>query len=248
MTAGLNWLKRPIAHRGLHEAARGIVENTSSAFQAALDAGYAMEADVRLTGDDKVVVFHDESLDRLTTTTGTVGALDVAALKRAAFRDTKDRIQTLPELLEQISGRVPLLIEAKSGWIRHGIFERQIAADLAAYKGPVAVASFDPRCIAAFAQAAPDVARGLVSCRFDDPHVWQGISAPQRFILRHLLGSSVARPQFIAYDIRALPATAPLLARHVFGWPLLTWTVRTDAERAKANRWADAMIFEGFRP
>ena len=154
----------------------------------------------------------------------------------------------MPELLDQISGRVPLLIEAKSGWTGHGPFEQQIARDLAAYGGPVAVASFDPRCIAAFAEAAPDVPRGLVSCRFDDPRVWRRLSAWQRFFLRHLLGSSVASPQFIAYDIRALPAMAPLLARQLLRWPLLTWTVRTEAELARARRWADAMIFEGFRP
>jgi glycerophosphoryl diester phosphodiesterase len=40
----------------------------------------------------------------------------------------------------------------------------------------------------------------------------------------------------------------PLLARHVLRWPLLTWTVRTAGDRARAARHADQMIFEGFRP
>jgi glycerophosphoryl diester phosphodiesterase len=52
----------------------------------------------------------------------------------------------------------------------------------------------------------------------------------------------------VAWSIRDLPAALPLLARYAFGLPLLTWTVRTEADRACASRWADQMIFEGFRP
>jgi len=66
--------------------------------------------------------------------------------------------------------------------------------------------------------------------------------------MRHLLTSAFARPHFIAYDIAALPAVAPLIAKHVFGLPLLTWTVRTEADRTRALRYTDAMIFEGIEP
>ena len=64
----------------------------------------------------------------------------------------------------------------------------------------------------------------------------------------YLLTGLVARPQFVAYAVAALPAAAPLFARRVLRWPLLAWTVRTAAERQCAARWADQMIFEGFRP
>lgn len=84
--------------------------------------------------------------------------------------------------------------------------------------------------------------------RFDKPGDWPHLTAKQRFTMRHLLSAAIARPNFIAYDIEALPALAPLVARTLFGLPLLTWTVRTEEERERAMRYADAMIFEGIKP
>jgi glycerophosphoryl diester phosphodiesterase len=66
--------------------------------------------------------------------------------------------------------------------------------------------------------------------------------------MRNLLTAAIARPNFIAYDIDALPAVAPLVARFVFGLPLITWTVRNEEQRERALRYADAMIFEGIAP
>ena len=64
-----------------------------------------------------------------------------------------------------------------------------------------------------------------------------------------MLGMRCGRsPQFIAYSVKDLPAALPLAARHLCGMPLLTWTVRSTADRQRAARWADQMIFEGFRP
>jgi len=57
-----------------------------------------------------------------------------------------------------------------------------------------------------------------------------------------------ARPQFVAYSVRDLPSPVPLISRSLLGLPLLTWTVRSAVDRARATRWADQMIFEGFRP
>ena len=247
MTA-LGWLKRPIAHRGLHDASRGVIENTVSAFQAALDADYAIETDVQASADGEAMVFHDGTLDRLTLETGAVRSRGAEDLKGAAFRDTDERMQSVSELLEQVAGRTPLVIEVKSDWTTYGPLEQRLAHVLKPYKGPVAVMSFDPRTVAAFAAAAPRIPRGLVAERFADRDSWPNLSSRQRLAMRHLLSAFIAKPQFIAYDIRALPAIAPLAARTLWRWPLLTWTVRTEAERATARRWADAMIFEGFRP
>lgn len=244
----LHWLLRPIAHRGLHDAANGIIENTASAFEAAIDAGYAIETDVRVSADGEAMVFHDSSVDRLTRGNGDVATLNAAKLKKIPFRATSDRMQTLPELLAQVAGQVPLVIEIKGDWNKHGLLESRIAKSLEDYDGQVAVMSFDPRSVAAFAAAAPGIPRGLVADRFDDVHGWPGLTLWQRFQMRHLISALIVRPDFIAYDIRALPALAPLITRHLCRWPLLTWTVRTEAERLRAARWADAMIFEGFSP
>jgi glycerophosphoryl diester phosphodiesterase len=245
--AELYWLQRPIAHRGLHDEAKGIVENSASSVRAAMGAGLAVEVDLQCAAGHLPIVFHDATLDRLTLETGPVAARDTDALSRIPLRNSEDCILSLPALLALVDGHVPLVLEIKSTWTREGKFEANIARMLASYPGPVAVMSFDPHCLAAFRQAAPLLPRGLVADRFDDPHHWSRLTLWQRLAMRNLLTAAIAWPHFIAYDIRALPALAPLIAR-LFGLPLLTWTVRTKAERERALRYADAMIFEGIRP
>ena len=107
--------------------------------------------------------------------------------------------------------------------------------------------SFDPRAVSALRHLAPHLPRGLVAGRFVSTEE-HSLPAHHRFAYRHLLAASFALPNFIAYDVGALPASAPLMMRHVFGLPLLAWTVRTEIEREVAKRWTDQIIFEGFDP
>ncbi len=246
--AELDWLKRPIAHRGLHDGPHGIIENSASAVKAAIAHGYAIELDLQCTADRLPIVFHDRTLDRLTAATGPVLARDARELSTIPLKGSADRILSLPDLLALVAGRVPLLLEIKSLWGEDRQFEANIAQALAPYRGHVAVMSFDPHSIAAFRALAPALPRGLVGERFEDADHWSQLSPLQRFAMRHLLTAAFARPHFVAYDVKALPALAPALARAMFGLPLLTWTVRNAADRARAMRYADAMIFEGVVP
>jgi glycerophosphoryl diester phosphodiesterase len=242
----LEWLiARPIAHRGLHGGA--IVENTLEAADAAAAANYAIECDIQLTADGELVVFHDDTLERLTVAAGPLRARALADLKSVAYRDAAGRIPTLGELLASVAGRTPLLIELKSNWDGDTRVAERAAAILAGYSGPFALMSFDPWLVRAVRLAAPALPRGIVAeRRYDDPD-WR-LSAAQKFALSNFTHIGQTRPHFIAYWVHDLPALVPLFARNVLGMPLLTWTVRTEAERARAARWADQMIFEGFRP
>jgi glycerophosphoryl diester phosphodiesterase len=244
--AKLDWLKRPIAHRGLHDS--GVIENSASAVKSAIAKGLAIEVDLQCAKDDQPVVFHDATLDRLTEQTGPVISRSASELTSIHLRGTKDRILSLRDLLALIDGRVPLIIEIKSKWNDDNRYEANIAAELAPYRGLVAVMSFDPNCIARFRTLLPSLPRGLIAESFADEHHWSRLTFRQRFIMRHLLASAIARPNFIAYDIRALPALAPSLARILFHLPLLTWTVRSEADKTRAANYADAMIFEGIEP
>lgn len=246
---GLGWLAaRPVAHRGLHEASRGIVENTACAFVAAIAGGYAIELDVQRSADDEAMVHHDGALGRLTEGEGRLDALPAAALGRVPFRGTTDRMMTLGEVCELVADRVPLLVEIKSRFNGDLRLLRRVAEVLAGYRGHAAAMSFDPACVAGLRQAAPAVPRGIVAeRRFADCDAALMSRARQR-ALGAILHAPRTRPQFVAYRVGDLPAPAPFLARRVFGLPLLTWTVRTAAEREAAARWADGMIFEGFRP
>lgn len=242
----LPWPLGPIAHRGLHNVARGIIENTPSAVSAALAKGYAIEVDVHAAANNEPVVFHDESIDRLLDGHGLVAHYSTADLKRIPYRSCKDRIITLTELLEQIAGRVPLYVEVKTLFGVTGPFEAEIASRVRSYDGPLALMSFDPWSLAALRALAPGVPRGLVSYRWDDdwmPHV----PPHTRRELGKLAQVPLADPSFIAYDIEDLPESIPLQLR-AGGLPLLTWTVRTSEQQARAARHADAVIFENFEP
>lgn len=242
---GLDWLTaRPVAHRGLHDA--GAIENTPSAFAAAIAAGYAIELDLQITADGEAVVHHDDALGRLTEGSGRLDAMTAADLKRVPFKASADRIMTIGELLDFVAGRATLLIELKS----HDDGDRRLALRaaqvLATYRGPAALMSFDPIQIAAVRDAAPSLTRGLIAQRLRG-RAGASFGARWRRARAYLSQLAHGRPQFIAYSVQDLPALPPLFARTVLGLPLLTWTVRSEEDRRKAARWADQIIFEGMR-
>lgn len=243
----LDWLiARPIAHRGLHGGA--ILENTIEAADAAASANYAIECDLQLTSDDEVVVFHDDTLDRLTTSTGPLQAKSSADLRNISFRDVPGHIPNLSAFLDCVAGRVPLVLELKSQWNGDTKLVERAVAKLANYSGPYALMSFDPWLVRNLRLIAPHITRGIVAERYYDGPEWAGATRTQKFGLGNLTHIAQTRPDFVAYWVRDLPAVAPLFARTVLGMPLLAWTVRTEAERARARRWANQMIFQGFRP
>lgn len=247
--AGLDWLTaRPVAHRGLHDSDVGVIENTASAFAGAVAGNYAIECDLRVSADGEAVVFHDRTLERLTDTTGDVIGKTAADLGHVSFKGTRDRILTLAQLCELVGGGVPLILEMKSEFDGDPRLPARVADILRSYAGPVAAMSFDPDQIAALAALAPGLPRGIVAERYYGHSEWKHLRPGQRRALAHLLHAVKTRPHFVAYAVNDLPAAAPLAARWLFGLPLLAWTVRTDAQRTCAARWADQMIFEGFRP
>jgi len=241
---------KPIAHRGLHNAARGIVENTVPAFEAAIAKGYGIECDVRPAGCGTPMVFHDLRLERLIDASGPIAAHGAPALKALRYRDVTGPMIDLAELLDLVRGRVPLLIEIKSEWdAPNGQFLRNIAEKASAYDGPVALMSFDPLVMAMMRELAPGVPRGIVAEQFAADCEWRGVLGPERaYALTHLLESGPVEPDFYAYDVNALPTAVTRYVREVEGKPLFTWTVRTAEQRETAARWADAPIFEGYEP
>jgi len=245
----LDWLiARPIAHRGLHDAANGIIENTAAAVRAAIAGGYGIEVDVQVSADGEAMVHHDDVLGRLTEGEGRLDGLTAAQLRQVRFRGCDERMMTLSELCELVEGRVTMLIELKSRFDGDSRLPARTAEILAKYCGPVAPMSFDPTQLAQIRQKAPGLVRGIVAAKYRPHPYWDMMPAWMRHGMGYLLTAVTSRPQFVAYSVADLPALAPLVARHVFGLPLLTWAVRTEAERQCAVRWADQMIFEGFRP
>jgi glycerophosphoryl diester phosphodiesterase len=241
------FLARPIAHRALHGVAGP--ENSPAAIAAAINAGYGIELDLQISADGVAMVFHDATLDRLTTASGPINARTAAELAQIALGNGEP-IPSLRAVLAQVGGRVPLLIEIKdqSGCLgpvaEH--LEQDMAAALAAYSGPVAVMSFNPFSMIAMARLAPNVPRGLVTCAFT-PQDWPGISAPRLADLADIQDFGPASASFISHDWTDLDA-APVALLKAQGIPVLCWTIRNARQAQHSLALADNITFEGYTP
>jgi glycerophosphoryl diester phosphodiesterase len=244
-----DWLTaRPIAHRGLHDRARGVIENMPAAINAAIAGQFSIEVDIQLTADGEAMVHHDDALGRLTEGRGQLLEMTAAELRGVRFRDTAERMISVGELCDLVAGRVPLVIELKSHFDSDRKLATRLAQVLAGYRGPAVAMSFDPDQVLAVRQIAPAVIRGITAQRdYDDPD-WDKLNRAQRNPMLALRHGFRTRPHFIAHRVDDLPAPAPWVARNLFGCALLTWTVRTEAQRSRAAAHADQMIFEGFVP
>jgi glycerophosphoryl diester phosphodiesterase len=242
------FLERPIAHRGYHDKRLGRVENSPSAFAAAVEAGYAIEMDLQLSRDGAAIVFHDDLLDRLTGQHGPVRERVAAELAQIGLTGGSDTIPTLAEVLEQVDGKVPLLIELKD---QHGemgdtdgTLEVATTQALAGYAGPVALMSFNPHMVRRLADLAPNLPLGLVSS------AWRKVDEPQvpvntRARLAGIPDFETVGASFLSHDVKNLdnPRVEQLKAQ---GVPILCWTVRSESQEKDARMVADNITFEGY--
>ncbi len=243
--------ERPIAHRGLHDKANGIIENSRSAFDAAIAANYAIECDVQLSSDGVPFIFHDDDFERLTDATGRSDALPIVEVQTLALTGSAagEKPQRLTEFLEQIAGRTMLQIELKqqADRARTATLAKAVAQALAGYKGPYSIESFDPVLLAAVRREGLQAPLGIIVYGYDEPEWDQHIPSWKKFILRHLLHWPWTRFSFISCRNISiyLPMVRFLRAR---GMPVTAWTITSPQAARAAERGADQIVFEGFRP
>lgn len=233
------------AHRGLHDNTGGIPENSLAAFEAAAEAGYAIELDVQKTKDGRLVVFHDDALRRMCAAEGEIAGKTLEELTQYTLLGTKERIPEFAEVLRAVGGRVPLLVELKGESLRSDLPAR-VHALLQGYEGEYLIESFNPLMLRWYKKHAPHILRGQLSCVFEGP-----LSLPEaliKFAVTHLLTNCLARPSFIAYGHRHTRRWSFRLCRGLFRAPTFVWTVNDPADYGKAAREADTVIFEGFDP
>ena len=242
------FLKAPLAHRALHDRARGVIENSPAAIRAAIAHGYGIEIDLQLSADDVAMVFHDEDLDRLTGETGPVAARAAAELGRIRLTDSSDTIPTLASVLALVAGRVPLLIEIKDQSLMmgptDGRLEAATAAALRDYAGDVAVMSFNPAAVAHMARLAPGIPRGLTTAAYDAKD-WHPMPADMCARFRDIPDYDPTDSSFISHEAADLsrPRVAALKAQ---GAAILCWTIRSPAAEAEARKVAQNITFEGY--
>ncbi|MBN2906768.1 MAG: phosphodiesterase [Rhodobacteraceae bacterium] len=242
------FLHAPIAHRAFHDRAAGRPENSIEAIRAAIAAGYGIEIDIQPSSDGVPMVFHDYVLKRLAGETGPIAQRKAADLRAMPLLGGTCGIPTLEDVLQEVAGQVPVLIEIKDqdGAMGRdvGPLERAVARVLGGYDGDVAVMSFNPHSIAELAEAAPDIPRGLTTCAFERIH-WRGLAGPMRKLLRDIPDFDRLEACFISHrwsDL-ARPRVAELRAQ---GAAILCWTVKSPRDERIARSVAHNVTFEGY--
>lgn len=235
-----SWLVcQPIAHRGFYD--KDAPENSLPAFQNAIDNGYAIELDVQMIADGTLVVFHDESLSRLTNNDGYLKFLNKSDLEILTLKGSKERIPTFEEVLSFINGRTPILIEIKNKG-KVGQLEQKVIDLLKDYKGEFAVESFNPYMLQYFEKHAPNFLRGQLAGYLKK----EKMPFFQRYALkRMLLNKHVSKPDFIVYEAKYLPNR---FVKKFKTLPLIAWTVKSQREYLKVVKYCDNIIFEDFEP
>ena len=232
------------AHRGLHNDV--IPENSMEAFARAVDAGYGIELDVRVSSDGELMVFHDETLDRMTAESGKFIERTAEELKKIKLRGTDNTIPTLCEVLELVNGRIPLLVEIKEFGTTYKATEKT-AEILKEYKGPFIVESFNPMALGKLKELAPEFMRGFLSCDFSKSKEHKGIKYS---MLKNMMFNFLCRPDFIAYshedyNVRALKFVKKIYKKT----PIIAWTVESaEADAAAIKNGFSGVIFQYYEP
>ena len=240
-TDGIKWLVEvPFAHRGFHTGDGIIPENSTAAFKRAIDYGYAIELDVRLSSDGKVVVFHDKSLYRMTGISKFIDDLTWEEIKHIKLLGSRYTIPLLEHVLKLVNGRVPMLIEVKNNGVP-GPLEQALIDVLRDYKGHFAVQSFNPLSLRYFKRNAPQIIRGQLSGSFKG----ENLMFFNKFLLRYLLLNGLSKPSYVAYEIGYFPKWLANLQRRM-GIYLLGWTAKSPKDHERAKGIYDNVIFEGY--
>ena len=235
------------AHRGLHGDFCGSysAENSLSAFRKAAELGFGIELDLRLSADGEVIVFHDDTLNRVAGREGRAEELTAEELAELSLLGTGEGVPTFKSVLECVGGRVPLLVEIKSD----GKDQSVVAAAyklLEQYEGAFILESFNPLSLAALKKLDKSIPRGFLCTKHTKNENRRSLK--YRVIQRHLL-NFLARPSFIAADKNEHKMLPIPIIRFLFRPAFMAWTIKSPEEEKKAyENGFDGVIFEGYIP
>ena len=232
------------AHRGLHDDE--IPENSMEAFARAVEAGYGIELDVRVSSDGELMVFHDETLDRVTAEKGKFVERSAEELKKIKLLGTGNTIPTFREVLELVDGKIPLLVEIKEFDGSYKATEKT-AEILKEYKGPFIVESFNPMALRRLKELAPEFMRGFLSCDFSKSKDHKGVKF---FMLKNMMFNFLCRPDFISYNHEDYNVKALWFMKKFHkNTPLIAWTVeKPEDDAAAVKNGFSGIIFQYYEP
>ncbi len=229
-----------IAHRGFHNGESP--ENSVGSFESAIKEGFAIELDLQVTKDNKVVVFHDENLERMTGLNKNIRECTYREISTLKLLETEEMIPLFSDILELVNGKVPLMVELKNKR-KVGNFEKYTYELLKHYKGEFVIQSFNPYSVGWFVQNAPHIPRGQLSGSFNG----ERLSFYKKIILSNLLLNNVSQPHFINYEIDYLHKL-PMRYKNQREIPILGWTAKSEEKYKQALKVCQNVVFEGFNP
>ncbi len=226
-----------IAHRGLFDKENGIPENSMPAFARAVEAGLAIELDVRMTLDGQLVVFHDSGCQRMTGHLGSVSSKTYDTLKQYRLEGTEYGIPLFADVLQLVDGRVPLLIEIKNISLV-GKLERKLLEMLSAYRGRYIIESFHPGVVWWMKRHGQGIVAGQLVSMHSTSH-----NPFEKMIMKCRGFYKWTHADFMAYDIREL---TPKMSEkfHEQGLKVYGWTVRSVADYKKVRHICDGVIYD----
>ena len=235
----LEFLSRSlIAHRGYHNNKKGIPENSVLAFKKAIDNNYLIELDVRLTKDQKLVVFHDDNLKRVCGVNKRVKDLTYRELLKYNLFDTTLKVPLFSDVIKLVNGRVPILIETKYH-NRYGVLEKILINELSNYKGLYAIQSFYPMSLLWLKRNTKDIPIGLLSSNFKND-----LNRLKSIIGKTLILDLFFKTDFISYDVKGLPNN--YLSYKGDKKKIVIWTIKNKKDYDLARQYTDSLICENF--
>lgn len=233
------------AHRGLHDQAQQIPENSLAAFRRAVQRGYGAELDVHLSKDQRLIVMHDESLRRTANDDRNIGDLTLDELSARRLENTQEKIPQLSEVLSLFEGKTPLVVEIKPVGGNHKELTRLVCEELDKHPDlTYCIESFDPRVLLWLKKNRPEILRGQLATNFLKER--NGLALPLAFCLKNLLLNFLTVPDFVAYDFRYRRCASLRLCRSIYGVQEFSWTIRNPDDARTAQSDNAAIIFEHF--
>ncbi len=234
------------AHRGLHDKEKGVPENSMVAFDRAVGEGYGIELDVHLSADCTPVIIHDCSLLRTAGVDIDITTVPDADIKKYPLEGTDERIPFFTEVLGQVNGKVPLLIELKVDSDNYAPLCEAVMKTLEGYGGIYAIQSFDPRAIKHLRISYPHIMRGQLA-----GFLIKSGTKLNRFLdfgLRNLLTNYMTKPHFIAYRVKDSHNLSVSVCRRLYRPLEFNWTCRKKAHHVIAHKNGAIPIFEKYIP
>lgn len=235
----LDWLlSRPIAHRGFHNL--HFPENSLASFEEAISRNLAIELDVHLLKDGEVVVFHDETLDRMTGIKGKISSCDVQMISKVKLGSSNERIPLLRDVFSLVAGRVPIILEIKN-IDYNGVLEDRICELVKNYEGHVAIQSFNPFSLSHCRRLLPEVPRGMLTARS-----YEGVNFFKTILLNTYALLPKVRPSYVGHHFDHMDMLPLTGIRKNQLLPILAWTIKSESDWHKTRPFCDNIIFEGF--